>query len=161
VLTLTVSFTGAAGKCNGRAGYADPVPVGIDLPVVHSLESARTVTYRRPVTEPEAGPMRPGPAAKLLGITTRTLADWSDAGIISAIVTPGGHRRYREADIEELLHPSATPKPPTRAQAAGNHGATARRGRPLTDAEACQPATPSPTSVVRTASERNQPRPMG
>jgi len=51
----------------------------------------------------------------------------SDAGIITAIVTPGGHRRYREADVEALLHPSAPPELPTRAQAA-------RTTAPLPDA---------------------------
>lgn len=87
--------------------------------------------------------LRPGAAAKLLGIKTRTLANWSDAGIVSPIVTVGGHRRYREVDIEKLRAADDTtasstgPTPPKTARSVPrrNAGSFARRGRPLTQAE--------------------------
>jgi len=48
--------------------------------------------------------LRPGDAAKLLGVTTRTLANWTDQGRLNAIRLPGrGGRRYRRADIEALI----------------------------------------------------------
>lgn len=42
-------------------------------------------------------------AAQRAGVTVRTLHRWEAAGRISAVRTPGGHRRYRAADIDALL----------------------------------------------------------
>lgn len=41
-------------------------------------------------------------AAKLLGVTPRTVQLWADSGIIPSWKTPGGHRRYNRKDIERL-----------------------------------------------------------
>ena len=43
-------------------------------------------------------------ACKLLGVDQSTLRRWSDSGRIPVFRTPGGHRRYREADLQRLLH---------------------------------------------------------
>jgi excisionase family DNA binding protein len=42
-------------------------------------------------------------AAELLGVSVATLRLWTAAGRIQASVTPGGHRRYAEADVRRLL----------------------------------------------------------
>lgn len=46
--------------------------------------------------------LKPGDAAAILGVTTRALANWADAGRLDAIKLPGGSRRYRRADVEAL-----------------------------------------------------------
>lgn len=46
--------------------------------------------------------LKPSEAAELLGVSTRALANWADAGHLDAIKLPGGSRRYRRADVEAL-----------------------------------------------------------
>lgn len=41
-------------------------------------------------------------AAARLAVTPRTIQLWSDAGVLSAWKTPGGHRRFNLQDVEEL-----------------------------------------------------------
>ncbi len=93
------------------------------------------------IREPEL--LRPADAAALLGIKPRTLANWADARIVTPIMTAGGHRRYRAADIEKLRagdDAEASPTQPSVPVTAGsvprrNAGSYERRGRPLTEAE--------------------------
>jgi excisionase family DNA binding protein len=47
--------------------------------------------------------LTPGEVAGRFGVTTATLARWARTGKLPAIRTPGGQRRYREADITALL----------------------------------------------------------
>lgn len=42
-------------------------------------------------------------ACKLLGVDQSTLRRWSDSGRVPVFRTPGGHRRYREADLQAIL----------------------------------------------------------
>jgi len=42
-------------------------------------------------------------SAKLIGVSVRTLYRYEDQGRITSVRTPGGHRRYRRADVERLL----------------------------------------------------------
>jgi diguanylate cyclase (GGDEF)-like protein/excisionase family DNA binding protein len=49
------------------------------------------------------GWLRLGDAAAELGVSLNTLRRWSDAGKLTCYRSPGGHRRYRRADVEELL----------------------------------------------------------
>lgn len=88
--------------------------------------------------------LRPGVAAKRLGVSTRTLADWADAGVIAAVVTAGGHRRYWATDIDTITlqaraaaatEESSTPTPSSPLPAARTFGSRARRGRALTETE--------------------------
>lgn len=58
-----------------------------------------------------------GQAAKYLGVAQSTMRKWSDLGRVSAFYTPGGHRRYRRADLDQFLDrsgpgaaPSTTPR---------------------------------------------------
>lgn len=48
--------------------------------------------------------LRPKDAAKRLGVSTRTLADWADAGRLQARRLPSGARRYRASDIDALAN---------------------------------------------------------
>lgn len=44
-----------------------------------------------------------GEACHLLGVSDAALRQWTDEGKVKAFVTPGGHRRYAEADLRALL----------------------------------------------------------
>ena len=48
-----------------------------------------------------------GQAAKYLGVAQSTMRKWSDQGRVSAFYTPGGHRRYKLADLDLFLSRSA------------------------------------------------------
>jgi hypothetical protein len=45
-------------------------------------------------------------ACEILGVNQSTLRAWSDSGRVPVFLTPGGHRRYREADLRALLETS-------------------------------------------------------
>lgn len=47
--------------------------------------------------------LTPREVADLFGVNVKTLGRWAKAGKISSIRTLGGHRRYRETEIRELL----------------------------------------------------------
>jgi excisionase family DNA binding protein len=42
-------------------------------------------------------------ACEILGVNQSTLRAWTDSGRVPVFLTPGGHRRYREADLRALL----------------------------------------------------------
>lgn len=42
-------------------------------------------------------------ASRMLGVSEVTLRQWTDEGQIEAFVTPGGHRRYNEADLRRFM----------------------------------------------------------
>ena len=47
--------------------------------------------------------MRVREAARLLGVSPNTLRRAEDAGAVPCVRSPGGHRRYRRRDLEEIL----------------------------------------------------------
>jgi excisionase family DNA binding protein len=57
---------------------------------------------RNPTT-PQPEWLTLGQAAKYLGVAQSTMRKWSDLGRVSAFYTPGGHRRYRRADLDRFL----------------------------------------------------------
>ena len=46
-------------------------------------------------------------ASQMLSVSEGALRQWTDDGLINAFVTPGGHRRYNEADLKKFMksHP--------------------------------------------------------
>src|SRR3989337_580452 len=44
-----------------------------------------------------------GEACRLLGVDESTLRRWADGGHVRVFRTPGGHRRFAESDVQELL----------------------------------------------------------
>lgn len=61
---------------------------------------------RRSRETPESFPVRwitLGQACKLLGVNESTLRRWADAGHVRSFRTPGGHRRFSEADLKGLM----------------------------------------------------------
>jgi two-component system cell cycle sensor histidine kinase/response regulator CckA len=59
---------------------------------------------RAPGNEPDW--LTLGQAAKYLGVAQSTIRKWSDQGRVPAFYTPGGHRRYRRADLDKFLESS-------------------------------------------------------
>jgi excisionase family DNA binding protein len=47
--------------------------------------------------------LRPGQVAALFQVSRRTISDWARAGKLDAIITPGGHRRFRATEVRALL----------------------------------------------------------
>ena len=41
-------------------------------------------------------------AAKRLGVHQNTLRQWTDKGIVKAVMLPSGHRRYTRQEIERM-----------------------------------------------------------
>lgn len=49
-----------------------------------------------------------GDAAEYCGVDRKTIRRWTDAGQLHAFITPGGHRRYRRSDLDDLLNGKAS-----------------------------------------------------
>ncbi len=57
--------------------------------------------------------LTPGEVAALFRVDPKTVTRWASAGRISSIRTPGGHRRFREAEVRALLAALTTPAQPS------------------------------------------------
>jgi len=55
--------------------------------------------------------LTPAEVAKLFGVSPVTVRKWSQDGLLSAVKTPGGHRRYRRKEIFEYLTKKGFPLP--------------------------------------------------
>ena len=51
--------------------------------------------------------LTPGEVAALFRVDPKTVTRWAASGRISSIRTPGGHRRFRESEVRELLRGEA------------------------------------------------------
>jgi hypothetical protein len=69
-------------------------------PGIRSLSPAPPVPER---TGADAWILRPMDVAKQFGVSTETVAHWSDRGLITVRKTAGGHRRYRPSDLRAFL----------------------------------------------------------
>ena len=47
--------------------------------------------------------LTPGEVAALFRVDPKTVTRWAAAGRIGSIRTPGGHRRFRESEVQALL----------------------------------------------------------
>ena len=52
--------------------------------------------------------LTPAEVASLFRVDPKTVTRWAKAGKLSSIRTLGGHRRYREAEVQGLLRESST-----------------------------------------------------
>jgi len=57
--------------------------------------------------------LTPGEVATLFRVDPKTVTRWAASGRISSIRTPGGHRRFREAEVRELLEGNNAAAEPT------------------------------------------------
>ena len=82
-----MSVGGAAPATAGSVSLTG----GIEVP---AQGSDRDITEGKLLT--------PAEVASLFGVDPRTVSRWSDRGVLKAIFTPGGHRRYRYLDVMAL-----------------------------------------------------------
>jgi excisionase family DNA binding protein len=47
--------------------------------------------------------MTPAEVASLFRVDPKTVTRWADAGKLTAVRTLGGHRRYRQDEVQNLL----------------------------------------------------------
>lgn len=47
--------------------------------------------------------MTPGQVADLYNVNPKTVTRWAQAGLLEAIRTPGGHRRFRRSQVLGLM----------------------------------------------------------
>jgi excisionase family DNA binding protein len=47
--------------------------------------------------------LTPGEAAERFRVGTKTLVRWADRGLLGVVRLPGGHRRYRESEVERVI----------------------------------------------------------
>ena len=52
--------------------------------------------------------MTPAEVASLFRVDPKTVTRWAEAGKLTAVRTLGGHRRYRENEVQYLLLSSST-----------------------------------------------------
>lgn len=57
------------------------------------------------------GLLTPGEVAALFRVDPKTVTRWALAGRIGSIRTPGGHRRFHEAEVRALLDGGVVPAP--------------------------------------------------
>lgn len=62
----------------------------------HAIPTPRPTLHGEPL-------LTPGEVAALFKVDPKTVSRWAAAGQIGSIRTPGGHRRFREADVRRLL----------------------------------------------------------
>lgn len=56
--------------------------------------------------------LTPGQVAALFHVDPKTVTRWAHAGRLGSLRTPGGHRRFRESEVMELLHSLTTEATP-------------------------------------------------
>lgn len=52
----------------------------------------------------------PKEVAALFRVDPKTASRWAQAKKIGSVMTPGGHRRFRRSEVEELIISSYTPR---------------------------------------------------
>ena len=52
--------------------------------------------------------LTPSEVARMFRVDPKTVNRWANRGRISSLRTPGGHRRYREAEVLVLLNGSGS-----------------------------------------------------
>jgi excisionase family DNA binding protein len=59
------------------------------------------MSFNRPMEQEVL--LTPAEVAKLFRVDPKTVTRWAKAGKINAIRTLGGHRRYRQSEVQALL----------------------------------------------------------
>jgi len=54
-------------------------------------------------TDRERDYLTPGEVAQALHVSPKTIIRWANEGLIPCMMTLGGHRRFRRADVEDVV----------------------------------------------------------
>jgi excisionase family DNA binding protein len=81
--------------------------MSIEVKLVHNCVN-RSRRRRQMMKAPENSEklLTPSEVAALFRVDPKTVTRWAKAGKLSSIRTLGGHRRYRESEIRELIEVS-------------------------------------------------------
>jgi excisionase family DNA binding protein len=94
------------------------------LPAIAPVSGAAADVLRRVLSADQSGTgieRATGPAeeyasiseaAKVFGVTTQSIRNWIDKGLLAAYVTPAGTRRVRREGLERVAAFRARPRPP-------------------------------------------------
>jgi excisionase family DNA binding protein len=55
------------------------------------------------IMDEEGRLLKPSEISKMFRVHPKTVTRWAKAGRIGSIRTPGGHRRFRETEVQALL----------------------------------------------------------
>lgn len=93
---------------------ADPMTLSLRTPVTPErlLELIRAEAPHMLVEPPPSGPeplLTPSQVAVIFHVDPKTVTRWAQAGRISSVRTLGGHRRYRQSEVDALIAASAQP----------------------------------------------------
>ena len=47
--------------------------------------------------------LTPSQVARVLHVSPKTVSRWADQGLLSCVITLGGHRRFRRQEIKEVV----------------------------------------------------------
>jgi excisionase family DNA binding protein len=89
---MTAQPDGAAGQPAGKPRYAAPRG--------SALSAVTTATPLSPADRL----LTPGEVAAILRVDPKTVTRWAQAGKLSSMRTPGGHRRYSETEVRGFLN---------------------------------------------------------
>jgi excisionase family DNA binding protein len=106
----------APSPCRSRANHgpsppqdhtghpAGPIPALAGL-IGTGLEKGRVVAEQRKDSKDSEAPtyLRPAEVADLLSVSPKTVSRWAKDGKLPFMKTLGGHRRFPEAEIRELV----------------------------------------------------------
>jgi len=104
---------------SGQGRHGGPVHRFVELGRWCSTSARRAVAAPSPCRRPPQGTrleleslvivqnaerlLTPGEVALLFRVDPKTVTRWASAGRIGSIRTPGGHRRFRESEVRDLL----------------------------------------------------------
>ncbi len=81
-------------------------------------------TAHTPGTEPAAERLlKPHEVAELFRVDPKTVTRWSAAGRLNFVLTPGGHHRFRESEVQQLLKSQRAETTPISQRRARESGA--------------------------------------
>jgi excisionase family DNA binding protein len=76
--------------------------IHVAAPSTHTGDTMVTPTQPAP-TDAAEHLLTPGEVASLFRVDPKTVTRWASAGRIGSIRTPGGHRRFRESEVRNML----------------------------------------------------------
>ena len=69
----------------------------------HPLQEDTTKMSAPTLHKAQDSLLTPGQVAALFHVDPKTVTRWAHAGRLGSLRTPGGHRRFREAEVMQLL----------------------------------------------------------
>jgi excisionase family DNA binding protein len=73
----------------------------------HARRCEKDVEGGQNVTEGRERLLTPAEVASLFRVDLKTVGRWAKAGRLDSVRTPGGHRRFRESVVNDLLNANA------------------------------------------------------